>query len=110
MEGVVPASRGYKATAGCAVPGAGTFRATSALARRLLDSDVPLGRNPLGAPAPNWVFLTKADLASGKDRATLFGTHVLLLSAAALNATAGLANAVPYPSDAFVKVWDGWVA
>lgn len=82
------------------IPGDSQHAARMQLARAMLDSHTPLGPKPLGPSSPAWVFLVQANLQTGQQQTALYGTHLLLTSAAALNATHARATALAFPSDA----------
>ena len=82
-------------------------RTAADLARRLVASPSPFGTLRPGAgnpPGAGQVFLIEAEVVTGVQREKVFGTHLVLASAVDTGTTTGMATAVAYPNDAFVKV------
>lgn len=94
---------GLKVVSTSLVPGGSQHAARVQLARALLESHTPLGPKPLGPSSPAWVFLSQVEVVTGQQRSSLYGAHLLLTGATALNATHARLTAAAYPSDAFVK-------
>lgn len=103
LGGVVAAAGGFQVVSTSVLPNS-QHEAMVTLARTLLDSNTPFGAQPLGAAFTGWVFAVQADVATGKQTSVLYGTHLVLTAASALNTTAIEAAATPFPPDAFVKV------
>lgn len=102
LDAVANAPGGFRVATTSLIPGDSQHAARVQLARRLLDSHTPLGPKPLGpsTPAACWVFLVQANVLTGQQQTALYGTHLLLTSAAALNGTHARATAMAFPSDA----------
>lgn len=91
---------GFKLATTSLIPGNAQHAARTQQARAMLDSDAPLGPKPLGPATSAWVFLVQANVVTGPQTTPLYGTHLLVTAATALNATHARATALAFPSDA----------
>lgn len=100
VDAVANAPGGFKLATTSLIPGNAQHAARTQQARNMLDIDAPLGPKPLGPATPAWVFLVQANVVTGRQATPLYGTHLLVTAATALNATHARATALAFPSDA----------